>query len=164
MPVHNVTTLLPKSRDVIIVIVLRYPPACPITVCGKVALVIGNQRYYGSMTLSPLYQAESDAAEIASLLTSIDDDFRVISLINLTGHEMNAAITYFISLLDSGVYGVFYFAGHGFELNGESYLLPVDVGLENGPEQIIRALDILYKMQKQRAKFSLMMLDVCRTE
>ena len=132
-------------------------------VIGKVALVIGNQRYFG--TMRPLYQAESDAAEIASLLTSIDDDFRVISLINLTAHEMKAAIAYFISLLRAGVYGIFYFAGHGFEVNGESYLLPVDFGVpDEHIDQCIRAKDVLFKMQTKGAKFSFMILDVCRTE
>lgn len=114
--------------------------------------------------MGPLYQTESDAAELASLLTSIDEDFRVVSLINLTAHEMVAAISYFVSLLSEGIFAVFYFAGHGFQYNNESYLLPVDIGLDNGPDQCIRAEDILFKMQQKEAKFSFLILDMCRTE
>eukprot|EP00117_Sycon_ciliatum_P003355 scpid30991/ scgid8184/ Mucosa-associated lymphoid tissue lymphoma translocation protein 1; MALT lymphoma-associated translocation; Paracaspase len=139
----------------------RAQPEAP-KVQGKVALVIGNQHYYGRMR--PLYQPESDAAELASLLTSIDKDFRVISLINLTAHEMRAAVSYFVSLLSQGIYAVFYFAGHGFQYNNESYLLPVDIGVEDGPDQCIRAEDILFQMQEAGAMFSFLILDTCRTE
>ena len=48
---------------------------------------------------------------------------QVVSLINLTREEMLAACDNFYKLLSSGVYGVFYFAGHGFESAGENYLV-----------------------------------------
>ena len=47
----------------------------------------------------------------------------MVSLINLTRDEMLAACDNFYKLLSSGVYGVFYFAGHGFESAGENYLV-----------------------------------------
>ena len=68
---------------------------------------------------------------LASMLRKPEMGFKVISLMNLTTDEMCQALGIFYSLLGEGVYGLVYFAGHGFEEGGQNYLVPV-MQRENG--------------------------------
>ena len=61
-----------------------------------------------------------------------------------------------------GIYAVIYYAGHGFELNGENYLLPVDA-MSADPNESIRAQEFLQEMQNCDTFLNLMFLDCCRT-
>ncbi|KAG7280033.1 hypothetical protein CRUP_030489, partial [Coryphaenoides rupestris] len=65
-----------------------------------------------------------DVQQLGNLLRQLG--FRVVSLIDLTREEMMAAIDMFVDLLDKGVYGLFYYAGHGYERSGRNYLVAVD--------------------------------------
>ncbi|KAL5266969.1 hypothetical protein ACHWQZ_G004123 [Mnemiopsis leidyi] len=129
------------------------------TATDKVALIIGNQSYWES-TFGDIVHAEDDARDISAALKSMN--FKVVSLINLTRDEMLAACDNFYKLLSSGVYGVFYFAGHGFEIAGENYLVPVDAPSNVRIVHCIKAQYVLHRMQFRETKLNLLLLDMCR--
>ncbi|XP_028399098.1 mucosa-associated lymphoid tissue lymphoma translocation protein 1 homolog isoform X3 [Dendronephthya gigantea] len=130
-------------------------------VCDKVALLIGNKDYDHCDKLGKLYHPTNDVADIAGVLRSIG--FKVISLVNLRLHEMRRALQLFAKLLDPGVYAVFYFAGHGFETNGKSYLMPIDADEKYDCSQNLPANEVLQILQEREAKLKVLLLDCCRT-
>lgn len=125
----------------------------------KVALVIGN-RDYAHEKLRGLLYPEKDAADVAQALTNLN--FKVISLVNLTLSEMRTAMLAFCCLLGNGVYGVVYYAGHGYEDNGENFLLPVDSDLKYNREHSLRTQEILEAMQQCDTSLNLLIIDACR--
>lgn len=128
----------------------------------KIALVIGNRDYvHLPMDESPLVHTCSDAKMLASILRKPEMGFKVISLINLTRDEMNEALCMFYSLLGEGVYGLLYFAGHGFEQGGQNYLVPVDTA-DWIPEKAMCAQKVLEEMNRYRTELIVFLLDICR--
>ena len=110
---------------------------------------------------SPLVHTCSDAKMLASILRKPEMGFKVISLMNLTRDEMTEALQKFYSLLGEGVYGLLYFAGHGFEQGGQNYLVPVDAG-HWIPEKAVCAQKVLKEMNKFGTELIVFLLDICR--
>ncbi|KAK2567935.1 Mucosa-associated lymphoid tissue lymphoma translocation protein 1-like protein [Acropora cervicornis] len=132
------------------------------TAADKIALVIGNRDYvHLPLDESPLVHTCSDAKMLASILRKPEMGFKVISLMNLTRDEMTKALKKFYSLLGEGVYGLLYFAGHGFEQGGQNYLVPVDTG-DWIPEKAVCAQKVLKEMNKFRTELIVFLLDICR--
>ena len=131
------------------------------TAADKVALIIGNQKY-DEVVFGDIVHAEDDARDIANCLRELQ--FKVVSLINLTRKEMIIAFENFYKLLSHGVYGVFYFAGHGFEFGGENYLIPVDASSNVSVENCVKAQFVLHRMQFRETKLNLLLLDMCRDQ
>ena len=97
----------------------------PASAAGKrVALVIGNSAY---KAVSPLPNPANDAAAIATSLAKIG--FSVTHLSDLGGNEMRRALQDFEDTAMGAEIAIVYYAGHGIELNGENYLIPVDAAL-----------------------------------
>ena len=88
---------------------------------------------------------------------------QVISLVNLRLNEMQDALRLFAELLDSGVYAVFYFAGHGFESDGKSYLMPINADEKYECSKNLPANEVLQIMQDKEAKLKVLLIDCCRT-
>ncbi|CAH3033023.1 unnamed protein product [Pocillopora meandrina] len=129
----------------------------------KIALVIGNRDYVRlPLNESPLVHTCNDAKMLASILRTREMGFKVISLMNLTLDEMNQALNIFYSLLGSGVYGLVYFAGHGFEEGGQNYLVPVDSVGDWVPEEAVCAQRILDEMNRYHTELIVFLLDICR--
>jgi caspase domain-containing protein len=84
------------------------------------ALVIGNAAYKES----PLSNPVNDAKDISQLLSELG--FEVIYKQNASRAEMKSAIREFGNNIVKGDVALFYFAGHGAQVNGENYLIPVD--------------------------------------
>ena len=130
---------------------------------GKIALLIGNQKYTVSRyNDKELVHPEDDAQCLASALIRIG--FKVLCLVNLTKDEMIRAVEGFCNLLriSEGMYGFFYFGGHGFEENGKTYLVPVDAPKEWDQSVAICAENVLAQMQSSKTKLDVLVLDVCR--
>ncbi|XP_068579720.1 mucosa-associated lymphoid tissue lymphoma translocation protein 1 [Cebidichthys violaceus] len=142
--------------DVDIVQTDQLPPAAP-TATDKVALLIGNLNYSNH---PPLMAPIMDVHELANLLQQLG--FRVVSLLDLTREEMLAAIDKFIQLLDRGVYGLFYYAGHGYERVGRNYLVAVDAPQPYRPENCVCVQRVMLNMQQRRTALSVILLDTCR--
>ncbi|XP_071355496.1 mucosa-associated lymphoid tissue lymphoma translocation protein 1 [Trachinotus anak] len=134
----------------------QLPPA-PLTATDKVALLIGNLNYSNHPGLmAPIM----DVHELANLLQQLG--FRVVSLLDLTREEMLAAIDKFLQLLDRGVYGLFYYAGHGYECAGRNYLVAVDAPQPYQPENCVCVQRVMLSMQQRRTALSVILLDTCR--
>jgi mucosa-associated lymphoid tissue lymphoma translocation protein 1 len=83
--------------------------------------------------MSNLLTPHCDAATLAQAL--IELKFKTVTLGDLTLEELKFIVKEYKKLLGEGVYAVFYFVGHGFEANGQCYLLPIGATAGNyGPE------------------------------
>ncbi|XP_005730017.1 mucosa-associated lymphoid tissue lymphoma translocation protein 1 [Pundamilia nyererei] len=133
------------------------PPPAALTATDKVALLIGNLNYSNHPALmAPVM----DVHELGNLLRQLG--FRVVSLLDLTREEMLTAIEKFIHLLDKGVYGLFYYAGHGYEHAGRNYLVSVDAPQPYGTENCVCVQRIMLSMQERQTALSVILLDTCR--
>ena len=97
-------------------------------------------------------------------LSTIISTFQVVSLVNLTLAEMREALVEFCKLLVKDTYAVFYFAGHGFEQGGRSYLMPIDATDSYLRNENLASAEVLSAMQATEAKLNVVLLDCCRTE
>ena len=90
-------------------------------------------------------------------------NFKTISLVDLTLSQMAKAVDYFCSLLDNGMYAVFYYSGHGVENqhNKTTYLMPIDADEPVKFGQCMNGDDITQKMQAKQSKV-IMIFDCCR--
>lgn len=127
----------------------------------RTALVIGNGAYRNA----PLANPVSDARMIADALLAAR--FRVIRLENASRETMLKAISEFGNELDLGGVGVFYYAGHGVQVRGENYLMPVDAKIAREEEirtRSVNAQEILDRMAAARNGLNLVFLDACRND
>lgn len=123
----------------------------------KVALLIGNMNYWEHPKLkAPLV----DVYELTNLLRQLD--FKVVSLLDLTEYEMRNAVDEFLLLLDRGVYGLLYYAGHGYENFGNSFMVPVDAPNPYRSENCLCVQNILKLMQEKETGLNVFLLDMCR--
>ena len=79
-------------------------------------------------------------------------------------HTHPQAVDYFTSLIGKNVYALFFFAGHGFELQNVNYMMPVDAAMDKNPQHCLCAQAVLDRMQGQGAKLSVVLLDMCRVQ
>jgi branched-chain amino acid transport system substrate-binding protein len=125
----------------------------------RVALVIGNSAYKDS----PLSNPVNDAADIAKALDEVG--FKVILKRNANTREMRQAIREFGSELRRAQVGLFYFAGHGIQVKGANYLVPVGADIDNEADTEDLAIDAnfaLRTMEEAQVKVSIVILDACR--
>ena len=125
----------------------------------RVALVIGNSTYKES----PLANPSNDARAMATRLRELG--FSVIEKQNATREDMATASREFGNRLKVGGVGLFYYAGHGVQLNGLNYLLPVDADIQDETELQTRGYDvseILNKMDAAKNPLNIVILDACR--
>jgi uncharacterized caspase-like protein/WD40 repeat protein len=125
----------------------------------RLALVIGNSTYSNA----PLANPSNDARAMATKLRQVG--FEVIEKENATREDMVHASREFGNRLKLGGVGVFYYAGHGVQLNGVNYLLPVDSDIQDETELQSRAYDInemLNKMDSAKNRLNVIILDACR--
>jgi len=91
----------------------------------RVALVIGNADYRSS----PLQNPVNDARDISQVLRELG--FSVTTKLNCSHREMTEAIREFGNELVRGGAGLFYYAGHGMQVRGRTYLVPVDADIRS---------------------------------
>ncbi len=131
----------------------------------RYALVIGNSSY---KYVSPLRNAEHDANDMAEELKR--SNFDVIKVINGDYNQMRDAFRKFHEKLSTGpkdqTVGLFYYAGHGIQNQGENYLVPVEANVQYEddiprtcmPVQRI----IMANMERSNSRINIMILDACR--
>ncbi|XP_063997873.1 mucosa-associated lymphoid tissue lymphoma translocation protein 1 isoform X1 [Pogoniulus pusillus] len=123
----------------------------------KVALLIGNMSYRHHPQLkAPMV----DVYELTNLLRQLD--FKVVSLLDLTESEMRNAVSEFLLLLDKGVYGLLYYAGHGYENYGNSFMVPIDAPNPYRSANCLCVQNILRRMQEKETGLNVFLLDMCR--
>ena len=123
------------------------PPSLAVTsrnVGQRLALVIGNSAYQ----VSPLLNPSNDARDMAGALEKAD--FEVILETDADHRTMERAIRLFGRQLRSGGVGLFYYAGHGLQISGRNYLVPVDALIESESDVQFEGVDagrVLGKME-----------------
>ena len=125
----------------------------------KVALVIGNSDYL----VAPLVNSVNDAQDIKELLDELG--FNVIHKRNVRHQEMEQAVITFAEQLKPGTVGLFYYAGHGVQVEGENYLLPVAHGIQAENEVKYKAMNstqILGAMEQAKNRLNIVIMDACR--
>jgi hypothetical protein len=130
---------------------------------NRIALVIGNSAYH---TVSALPNPANDARAMSELLTSAG--FEVVPATDLTLADMRTAIRDFTSLVSSkGVdtVALIFFAGHGVQVDGDNYLVPVDARIKREadvPIEALRLVDVMNALSAAPARTRMVILDACR--
>jgi formylglycine-generating enzyme required for sulfatase activity len=128
----------------------------------RIALVIGNSEY----SSGPLPNPANDAKMIGETLSSLG--FEVIARRNADQNTMKRAIQEFGSRLEKGgpsAVGLFYYAGHGVQLNGRNYLIPTTAQIEREGDVEIEAVSadwVIEQMRYARNRLNIVILDACR--
>ena len=127
----------------------------------RVALIIGNNAYkYPNATLQ---KSVNDAADMKTTLSSFG--FEVELELDANYQRMESAINKFIAKLGPQTVGLFYYAGHGMQIDGENYLIPVDFVLRdeaNAKRTSYSASLLNERMEAARSKLNIIILDACR--
>ncbi|WP_258103421.1 caspase family protein [Marinoscillum sp. MHG1-6] len=128
----------------------------------RLALIIGNSEYKNSGVLK---NPVNDARLIAKTLSDLG--FEVIKKENASKVEMETSIYEYSKLLKDYNVALFYYAGHGIQVNGVNYLLPVDAKLEDKLAAQFEAVDVskvVSQFERYPDNVNIVILDACRND
>jgi uncharacterized caspase-like protein len=137
--------------------------AAPAEAARRVAFIVGNDAY---LALPKLGKAVNDARAISEAFAKLG--FEVTRIENASREAMVRALSDFDRVVGKDDVVAFFFAGHGFEIRGVNYLLPIDTpSVSVGQEERIRdtafpADRMVERFQARGAKTVLLVLDACR--
>ena len=129
----------------------------------RVALVIGNDSY---SNVPVLQKAAADASTMAASLSKLG--FDVATGVNVSRTETNRKLQDFLNHIEPGDVALFYFAGHGVEIAGSNYLLPIDIPEATpGNEEFLKSEAIslnavLDGLRERKARVTILVIDACR--
>src|SRR5262245_33940255 len=129
----------------------------------RVALLVGNNGYEN---VPQLGTAINDARALGETLKKLG--FKVFVGENQSRRSMSEALLAFDRAIGFGDTALFFFAGHGFEIHGQNYLLPTDVpAATEGQEELVRDASfaverIVDRLQVRGARIAILVLDACR--
>ncbi|MBI3700518.1 MAG: caspase family protein [Afipia sp.] len=132
---------------------------------NRVALVIGQSAY---KSVPALTNPTNDAKLTSEMLQAAG--FDVKTALNLSQNEMRQVIGDFAAKIagrGSDTVALLYYAGHGLQIDGENYLVPVDVTLDREsdvPLQAVRLNDVMNTIASVPTKMRIVMLDACRND
>ena len=124
----------------------------------RVALVIGNSSYPSAALKNPVNDARAISAKFRAL------GFDVITRENVKQKDMTRAITQFgEKLARSGTVGIFFYAGHGMQVRGKNYLIPVDAQISSEASVRSEAVDVDSLLEQlATSALGIVILDACR--
>jgi tetratricopeptide (TPR) repeat protein len=131
----------------------------PASAAARLALVLGNSKYDAVPALD---NPANDAADLAQALRGVG--FEVIEQRDATREVMAKAVRDFSERLRGADVALFFYAGHGLQMNGENYLLPVDARIESAADvrfNTINLSDIQQEMEGT-GRANIIILDACR--
>ncbi len=127
---------------------------------SRIALVIGNSNY----AMSPLTNPVNDARAMSEVLRKLG--FDVVTLLDASYPDMlNEVRRFGDRSRGGGGIGLFYFAGHGIQMSGTNYLIPVDADIRKEHEVKYNTLNmnqVLDEMELSRNRVNIIILDACR--
>jgi uncharacterized caspase-like protein len=125
----------------------------------RVALVIGNSAYEN---VPRLQNPSNDASDIAEKLRQLG--FDVVEGLDLGKRDMEKQIRAFGEKLTGADVGLFYYAGHGLQVDQKNFLAPIDAQLKTESDLDFEAveLDLVLKQMLRNAHTSIVFLDACR--
>ena len=139
-------------------------PSLPVTASfmGKrLALVIGNQAY----NVRPLLNPRNDADDMSRALKNAG--FEVIDVRDASLAQMRNAVRQFGDRLLTRDVGLVYYSGHGIEVRGRNYFIPVNADIKRSDEIADQSLDvnlILEKMETAKKGVNILIVDACRDD
>jgi Caspase domain len=149
------------ARSLVIGLVLLGWGVLPAAAAKRVALVIGNAAY---VEANPLANPVNDAASMAKALTQ--SGFEVILGLDLDRRAFDEKLRAFSRSLDEAEAAVLFYAGHGLQVAGRNYLVPVDASLKTERELDFEAVSLDFVLRQMEAgrdgKTSIVFLDACR--
>lgn len=126
----------------------------------RVALVVGNGAYQNAGTLrNPVNDARAVAASLQRL------GFTVMLREDRSQREMAQDIREFGRQLDQNTVALYYYSGHGIQVKGENYVVPVDAALENEEEVEYATVNVglvMAQMDAAKSRVNIVFLDACR--
>ncbi len=125
----------------------------------RVALILGNQAY----AQTPLQNTRRDAAGVAITLRQLGFDVRQET--DLTRRAMRIAIDDYVGKMHRGDISFFFYSGHGIQVRGENYLVPVDFAAQSEADvedDGFRVGHILEKLEETAPSVNIVVLDACR--
>jgi hypothetical protein len=126
----------------------------------RLALLIGNSDYANGGTLA------NPINDVRSMKTALEElGFTVLKYENCTQKDMRKAMDEFGQQLPGYDVGMFFYAGHGVQVDGNNYLVPTDAALKTKNDVEYDCVDagrVLSKMEASQAKTNIVVLDACR--
>ena len=125
----------------------------------RVALVVGNAAYKHS---TPLSNPVNDAEDIAKALSELG--FQVTKRVDVDKVAMDGALREFTGDLKGAALGLFFYAGHGLQVNGQNHLVPIDARLDTASTlefETVR-LDTVQRAMESETVTNLLFIDACR--
>jgi Caspase domain len=135
----------------------------PAHAAKRVALVIGNNDY---KNVPKLQKAVNDARTMGETLKQLG--FSVMSAENQDRQAFSETLLAFDKAVEPGDTAFFFYAGHGFEIAGQNFLLPVDVpAATEGQEELVRDASVLAdriieRLQNRKVRTAILVFDACR--
>lgn len=135
----------------------------PAEAAKRVALVIGNNDY---RNVPKLQKAVNDARTMGDTLKQLG--FSVMVAENQTRQAFSETLLAFDHAVEPGDTAFFFYAGHGFEIAGQNFLLPIDVpAATEGQEELVRDASVLAdriieRLQNKKARTAILVFDACR--
>lgn len=129
----------------------------------RVALVVGNNDY---RNVPKLLKAVNDARTMGDTLKQLG--FTVMVAENQSRQAFSQTLLAFDKSVEAGDTAFFFFAGHGFEIAGQNFLLPTDVpAATEGQEELVRDASILAdriieRLQNRKVRTAILVFDACR--
>ena len=155
-----------RTRVALTVVVAAWLLAATVPAVGqaareepRIALVIGN----GAYRETPLRNPVNDARAMVRTLRELG--FTVLTHENASKRTMEGAIVEFGQRLAQGGVGFFYYAGHGLQVRGRNFLVPVDADIDSEATTRIAAVDVdllLEQMAEAKNRVNVVILDACR--
>ena len=137
--------------------------AAPAYAEKRVALVIGNNDY---KNVPKLQKAVNDARTMGDTLKQLG--FNVMVAENQNRQAFSESLLAFDKAVDAGDTAFFFYAGHGFEIAGQNFLLPTDVpAATEGQEELVRDASVLAdriieRLQNKKVRTAILVFDACR--
>ncbi len=127
----------------------------------RIALVIGNSSY----VVRPLLNPRNDADDMSRALKNAG--FEVIDVRDASLPQMRNAVRQFGDRLLTRDVGLVYYSGHGMEVRGRNYFIPVNADIKRSDEIVDQSLDvnlILEKMETAKKGVNILIVDACRDD
>jgi hypothetical protein len=130
---------------------------------NRLALVIGQSTY---RSVPALPNPANDAKAMTQLLT--DSGFDVLAASDLSQDQLREKVSEFarqVATKGPDTVALVFYAGHGMQIDGENYLVPVDIDVKREadiPIQAVRLNDILNTLTSVPSKMRILLLDACR--
>lgn len=128
---------------------------------NRLALVIGNANY---QKVNSLVNPINDANDIASILQRLG--FDVVCRTDCSQDELQTYISDFTKKLEDYSTGLLYYAGHGMQIDGKNYIVPIDCEATTKERTILSCYcldDFFTRISVYKGKTNICILDACRT-